>query len=87
MSAENSHRRSMSSSTAILSVWSRDCKRVIRNKAVLPSIFVIPAIFVAIFYGAFSRATENYGITYPTFLLPAGILQGLIFTAGRRNVG
>ncbi|MEJ4112858.1 ABC transporter permease [Corynebacterium kroppenstedtii] len=82
MSAENSHRRSMSSSTAILSVWSRDCKRVIRNKAVLPSIFVIPAIFVAIFYGAFSRATENYGITYPTFLLPAGILQGLIFTAG-----
>ena len=46
--------RSMSSSAAITSVWSRDFKRVIRNKSVLPSIFVIPAIFIAIFYGAFS---------------------------------
>lgn len=73
---------SMSSSAAITSVWSRDFKRVIRNKSVLPSIFVIPAIFIAIFYGAFSRATDCFGISYATFLLPTGILQGLIFTAG-----
>ena len=73
---------SMSSSAAITSVWSRDFKRVIRNKSVLPSIFVIPAIFIAIFYGAFSRATDGFGISYATFLLPAGVLQGLIFTAG-----
>ena len=67
---------SMSASAAITSVWSRDFKRVIRNKSVLPSIFVIPAIFIAIFYGAFSRATDGFGISYATFL------QGLIFTAG-----
>lgn len=67
---------------AIAAIWYRDVLRTVRNIGVVISALLIPSIFLASFYGVFAHAAEALGFDYASFLLPAGLLQALIFTAG-----
>ncbi|MDO5701291.1 MAG: ABC transporter permease [Bowdeniella nasicola] len=67
---------------AIGAVWSRDLKRIVRNRAAMISSLVIPGLFVLAFYAAFSPSAEAVGFDYPTYLAPSGMLQAIIFTSG-----
>lgn len=67
---------------AVAAAWKRDVLRTLRNKAVMVSAVVIPSLFMAIFYASFTKAAKDLGIDYAGFLLPAGVVQAIVFTAG-----
>ncbi|MCZ9309914.1 ABC transporter permease [Corynebacterium uberis] len=71
----------MSPWSAVAAAWRRDVLRTIRNKAVMVSAVAIPSLFVAIFYATFAKAAREIGVDYAAFLLPAGVVQAIVFTA------
>lgn len=67
---------------ATIALWRRDVLRTVRNRAVMISAVTIPSLFVAAFYAIFSLPAKELGFDYATFILPSGLLQAGIFTAG-----
>lgn len=67
---------------AVTAAWRRDVLRTIRNKGVMVSALIIPSLFLAIFYATFAKGAHDVGVDYAAFLLPAGVVQAIVFTAG-----
>ncbi|MBV7294445.1 ABC transporter permease [Corynebacterium sp. TAE3-ERU12] len=67
---------------AVAAGWRRDTLRVFRNQAVMVSALIIPSLFVCAFYATFSLTAQSIGFNYANFLLPAGMIQATMFTAG-----
>lgn len=67
---------------AVGALWWRDVLRTVRNRAVMISALTIPSVFLAAFYAMFALPAQGLGLDYATFLLPTGLLQAAIFTAG-----
>lgn len=66
----------------VAAMWKRDLLRILRNKGAMISSIIIPSLFLLSFYAAFSRTSEIFIDNYADFLMPAGVLQAIIFCAG-----
>lgn len=67
---------------AVAAVWRRDVLRTVRNKAVMVSALLIPGLFLLAFHSAFARSADTMGLDYADYLMPTGMLQAIVFTAG-----
>lgn len=68
--------------TVVAAMWKRDLLRIVRNRGAMISSIIIPSLFLLSFYAAFARSAEHFISNYAEFLMPAGIMQAIIFCAG-----
>lgn len=75
-------RRRARPGAALLTQWRRDVNHTLRNQSVMISALFIPSVFFLAFYASFSHSAGAFMDSYADYLLPAGLMQAIIFTAG-----
>ncbi|MCF4005914.1 ABC transporter permease [Corynebacterium uropygiale] len=76
------HRRRARGGAALSALWRRDVAHTLRNQSVMISALFIPSVFFLAFYASFSQSAEAFMDSYADYLLPAGVMQAIIFAAG-----
>ncbi len=71
----------MSEIRGLYTLWLREIKRFIRDRARVVISFVQPLLWLVVFAGGFGARLTIPGIDYPQFLFPGIIGQTLLFTA------
>lgn len=68
--------------STILVLAERNVLRILRNSGSLISASVIPGMFLLAIYVVFSSVMELGGFNYAQYLVPAAMIQAILFTAG-----